>query len=288
MQKISGIFFGIIWCSSTVIAQVSVDKIADLPSKLYETSAVQIYQGKYILTLNDGGNKEKLYVLDFEGKVVRTLEIKDAKNVDWEDLAIDDKDRVYIGDFGNNLNKRKECAIYILDKDLIEDGNGEIKADKITFNYEDQFAYPPKESNMNFDAEAMVWMNDSIYIFTKCRSKPFTGITNVYVLPDKPGHYKARKIGSIQLCDSNWMFCSVTAADYHPKSKKLVILTYSRFYIISNFTSHQFWNGKIQSYNLKGIKQREGIGFLTKNVLYMTDEYRKGFGGGNLYKLSLK
>jgi hypothetical protein len=267
-------------------AQLSMVKIADLPEHLHETSGLVLYDEKYLLTHNDGGNKSELFVLGLDGSLKETIDIEDVENEDWEDLTQDDEGHVFIGDFGNNLNRRENCKIYKLPKDLI--GQDEVSAKKITFTYEDQNDFPPDEDELNFDCEAFFWKDDSLYLFTKCRTKPFTGITNVYVLPDEPGKHVARKIGSIQLCSTNWQFCSVTAADYHPRLKTLVLMTYSKIYLISDFPGHQFWKGKLVEYPITVLRQREAICFKSKNSWYVTDEFRRGFGGGNLYEVKLK
>ncbi|MBL7897021.1 MAG: hypothetical protein JNJ99_00710 [Crocinitomicaceae bacterium] len=267
-------------------AQLTVKKLVELPDKMYETSGLVFYQDRYLLTHNDGGNDPEIFVLDIKTGTHRTIEIEGVKNNDWEDLTVDEDGRVFIGAFGNNLNKRERSFVYVLPKNFLEKDKVEPK--KIEFIYEDQLNFPPSKKEMNFDCEAFFWANDSLYFFTKCRTEPYTGVSNIYVIPDKPGEYKAKKLGSIQLCSTDWRFCSVTAADYSEKYNLVALLTYSRLYLISDFKGHQFWNGKVKSYQLNLVRQREAICFKSKNSWYMTDEYKKGLGGGNLYEVKLK
>jgi hypothetical protein len=266
--------------------QMSMTKIAELPEKMYETSGLVFYKDKYLITHNDGGNKAEIYVFDLKGNSYKTIEVDDAKNNDWEDLAQDDEGRLYIGDFGNNLNKREACQIYILPKDFTDSDKTNSK--KISFVYEDQQKFPPSKKDLNFECEAFFCKIDSLYLFTKCRTEPFSGVTNIYVIPDKSGDYVARKIGSVNLCSTDWRLCSVTAADYSEKYNLVVLLTYSRLYLLGGFKGNQFWNGNLKSYQLPLVKQREAICFKGKNTWYLTDEYRKGLGGGNLYEVKLK
>ncbi len=286
MQYKSALFLVHFLTVLTVSAQVSMKKIADLDRKMQESSGLVLYQGQYLLTHNDGGNKSEIFVLDLKGNLVRTINVKNTKNHDWEDLAQDDKGTVYVGDFGNNLNEREECQIYILPKDIIK--SDEIEPDKIKFTYEDQHKYPPKKEDLNYDCEAFFWKDDHLYLLTKCRTKPFTGESRVYELEAKKGKQVAKYKGSIYLCQSGWRFCSVTSVDYYPKTNTMAILTYGKLYILSNFIGIEFWNGDIRSYSLPVVKQREAICFAKDGKLYMTDEYRKGFGGGNLYELNYK
>ena len=270
-----------------VLAGFGYKKIANLTDKLKETSGLALIDGKYLISHNDGGNKNDVFVLNLKGELLKVIEVDEASNNDWEDLTTDDQGKLYIGDFGNNLNKRSRCFVYILRRNFISDKNQRVNADKISFTYEDQKEFPPDKKELNFDAEAFFWMNDSLYILTKCRSKPFTGISNIYVIPDKPGEYVARKLGSIYLCSSNWQFCSVTSADYYAPTRTLAVLVYSKLYLITDFEGSKFWEGKMMSLPLPGIKQREAVCFQNGKSIFITDEYRKGIGGGNLYQLSL-
>ena len=266
--------------------QLDVLKIKSLPKTIIETSGLVFYQNKYLITHNDGGNKSELFVLDTLGDLVKRIKLIDTKNKDWEDLTQDDKGNLYIGDFGNNYNTRKKAQIYIVKNHFIY--KTEVKTEKITFWYEDQEQFPPKNKDLNFDCEAFFYKDGFLYLLTKCRSKPFTGISKVYRIPAKKGKHKAKLIGQFQFCHTAWQFCSVTAADYHQESNTLTILTYGKLYVVSNIKNNEFWNGDIRMYNIPKLKQREAITYASPNKWYMTDEFRKGFGGGNLYKLGIK
>jgi len=253
---------------------------------MVETSGLVFYQNKYLITHNDGGNKSELFVLDTLGRLIKKIKLSDTRNKDWEDLTQDDKGNLYVGDFGNNLNRRKKSQIYIVKKGFIF--KDEVETQKITFWYEDQLSFPPKTENLNFDCEAFFYKDGFLYLLTKCRAKPFTGISKVYRIPAKKGKHKAKLIGQFQFCSTAWQFCSVTSADYDLKSNTLTVLTYGKLYVISNIINNEFWKGNTKVYSIPRIKQREAITYVSPNKWYMTDEYRRGFGGGNLYKLHLK
>ena len=94
---------------------------------------------------------------------------------------------------------------------------------------------------------------------------------------------------SIFLCKSGgWRFCSVTGADYNAETNTLAILTYSKIYLIKDIDGDNFLAGEMKSYGLPVVKQREAICFSGKNSLYLTDELKKGLGGGNLYQVKIK
>jgi hypothetical protein len=268
------------------MGQAKLKKITDLSKQVFETSGLAYYQNEYLITHNDGGHKSEIFVLNLQGEIVKKINVKDTKNRDWEDLAQDDAGRLYIGDFGNNDNSRKKCQIYILPSNFLD--KKEVTPKKITFTYEDQKDFPPKKRNLNYDCEAFFWKDGKLYLLTKCRTKPFTGESRVYEIPALPGKHKAKYLGSIFLCNAGWRFCSVTSVDYHARSNTLAILTYSKLYTVSNIKGNDFWNGKVKSYSLPVVKQREAICFKNKSTLFVTDEQKKGLGGGNLYELKVK
>jgi hypothetical protein len=285
MQKTS-LLLVFLLLSSPLFSQAKMEKIAGLDKDLKETSGLVYYQNKYLISHNDGGNKSEIFVMNLAGNLLRKIEIDGADNDDWEDLTTDNKGNLYIGDFGNNENKRKKCQIYIVKKGFID--KDKVEAEKISFTYEDQDDYPPKKKHRDFDCEAFFWKDGQLILFTKSRAKPFKGLTKIYTLPDKKGKYEAELIGSINLCKIGWRFCSVTSADYDKKTNQLVLLSYSKVYLFSDFDENEFWNGNIRSFTLETPRQREAICFIDRNSFYITDEKKKGFSGGNLHKLRLE
>ncbi|MFK8037436.1 MAG: hypothetical protein AB8B74_04050 [Crocinitomicaceae bacterium] len=266
-------------------SKLDLTKIADLPKWLYESSGLAYFQNKFI-THNDGGNKAELYVLNEKGKHEKTISIQDVKNYDWEDLTMDTKGKLFIGDFGNNFNNRKNLQIHILQKGFLNHKKAEVET--IHFTYEDQKEFPPSNKELYFDCEAFIVKDKKVFLFTKCRTKPFTGISKIYMLPAKAGKFEAKLIGQFQFCDKGWMTCSVTSAAYHAPSNTIAILAYGRLYTIKNWHFNAFWKGDIKSYKISGIKQREAICFRDKKSWFITDEYRKGIKGGNLYKMKIE
>ncbi len=282
----SFVITALLFCSPVNFSQekIAMKKLADLDEKLHETSGLAVVDD-YIITQNDSGNKSEIYAINKKGEIERTIELEDAPNKDWEDLALDNQGRLYIGDVGNNYNSREWLKIYVLPKGFVDEKK--IVPQEIKFRYEDQKDFPPDEDQLYFDCEGFMCAGDKIYIFTKCRTKPFTGISRVYELSQNPGIQIAKRIGEINLCKTGWQFCSVTAADYHEASKTLVLLTYSRMYLVKDFlpSNPEKWKGNLKSYQLPVIRQREAICFKSANEWYMTDENHRALGGGNLYRV---
>jgi len=86
----------------------SLIKIANLPSLLDEISGITLLKDNHLYAINDSGNDNTLFCLNQQGEILSKIKIPNSKNVDWEDLAYDKENTIYIGDFGNNRNKRKK------------------------------------------------------------------------------------------------------------------------------------------------------------------------------------
>ena len=205
--------------------------ITDVPKALNEVSGTEtIPNSDLIWMLNDGGNKVKIYALNKKGKIKTELKIK-AKNNDWEDLASDEKGNLYIGDFGNNLNKRKNLAILKVKNKDLNSGN-KIEIERISFRYPNQVKFPPKKKSMYFDCEAFFHYNDSLYLFTKSRVKNDFGKTHLYKIPAKKGNHTAEFISSFSSCTD--LLCWVTSADISLDGKQVALLTQKSVLVLMN------------------------------------------------------
>lgn len=63
----------------------------------------------------DGGNDAALHAVDSTGDLHATIPIRNAKNVDWEEVAVgpcEQSSCVYIADTGDNKERRREVAIH--------------------------------------------------------------------------------------------------------------------------------------------------------------------------------
>ena len=247
---------------------------------LKEVSGIEYIPGSNSLwAIEDSGNKNKLYKLGPDGSIMQTIVVNGATNTDWEELAADDEGNLYIGDFGNNDNDRKDLAIYklIKDKTSVEY--------KVSFNYPEQTEFPPKKSRKIFDCEAFIVHNGSFYLFTKNRSSGFDGTLNIYKLPNKEGNYKAQLAGSLTTC-STYRRCAVTAADISADGTKVVLLSGDKIWTITEFGNDNFDGGKMKMFELGHFSQKEGICFKDDDALLITDEREKK-EGGSLYEVKL-
>ena len=259
-------------------------KIQHLPSTMKEVSGIENFPGsKMLWMINDSGNKNILYGIRPGESELKPIEITNAENVDWEDLATDTSGNLYIGDFGNNANKRKDLAIYKL-KDPENLNSEDAEVEKITFKLEDQTEFPPNRKNRNYDIEAFVHLNNNLYLFTKNRSRKSNGISKIYSVEDTPGNCTAKLVGEFQSCKNK--ACRITAATLSEDSKELLLLTNRSFYILRDFQGGDFNNAAVQHIEFDHNSQKESISFKDKNTLYIADE-QNGSSGGNLYEFKL-
>src|SRR3954447_13166063 len=64
---------------------------------------------------NDSGNRPALFAIRRDGTIVREFRLA-APNVDWEDIADDEKGHLYIGDIGNNGGLLAVRGVYRIDE----------------------------------------------------------------------------------------------------------------------------------------------------------------------------
>lgn len=271
----------LVFLFQNLVFSQSLKKITKLDNKLNEISGLEVLNDSCLLAINDGGNQPFVYVLNLFGEIINEVKVLDAKNVDWEDLTIDEQGNIYIADIGNNLNQRKNLCIYKVKSDSIL-FKKEVSCEVINFQYEDQTSFPPLEDLFNFDSEALAYHNNELYIFTKCRTKPFSGVTNVYKLPCSVGNKLAKKYTSIQLKHRKMKFDSVTAADF--SEGKCYILTYTGLEIFS-LSSDKFT--KIERISFPKLTQKESV-CVFKNHIYLADEKVKSVFDAKLYKVKLR
>ncbi|NEN24255.1 T9SS type A sorting domain-containing protein [Cryomorpha ignava] len=268
----------------SIFAQ-DLELLTPLSSTISESSGLIYLNGK-LITHSDSGGEARLYEIDsLTGNVLRTVAVLNAINKDWEDLAHDNT-YIYIGDFGNNNGVRTDLKVYrILQSDYFESDNDQATAEAISFNYSDQTDFTSAPFSTNFDAEAFISYQDSLYIFTKNWGD---NRTNVYPLSKLPGNYALNRTDSM---DAQGM---ITGAAINENTGRLILSGYSLIspfaIIISSFPEGQFSQGITEHIDLQAPSgysyQIEGVSEINPGLFYFTSE--GGFlGNSGLFKLNL-
>jgi hypothetical protein len=247
----------------------------NLPKELNEISGIASIGDTLIAAINDGGNEPLIYLLNFNGEVVKSVFVKNSQNVDWEDIASDGI-HLYIGDIGNNTNKRKDLSIYIVSIDEVLT-NSIVDAKKISYNYEDQIDFPPNKDELFYDAEGLAFYKGSLWVLTKNRSS--SGTAYLYKIPKNPGNHTAQKVTEVFIGENGWLSDGITAFDI--TNDIFYALTYDKIFTMS------FNNNSLAILNKKDIvslKQRESLIVLKNGTIWLADEKHMLLGDAKLYE----
>jgi len=261
-------------------------EVCKLPAKLNESSGIEINNKNELWSFNDSGGDPELYCFDTAGVLKRTIVIKNAVNIDWEEMTQDDNGNFYLCDFGNNNNERKDLKIYKIPNpsNLFNDT---VDAEIIKFTYPDQKEFPPSNEKKNYDMEASFVYKDSVYLFSKNRTEPYSGFLRVYTVPTKAGEYKANLIDSIYIGSGPFFADWITSADISPDHSSFVLLSNNKFWLFKIKNGVPITKSEHTEIFLPAMSQKEGICYITPTELYITDELNKTIGG-NLYYIDVK
>ena len=232
-----------------------LDVIAEIDNEIDEASALEIVKGSNLLwTIEDAGNKNYLFGLDYKGHIKKKIKITNAKNTDWEDLTSDNLGNIYIGDFGNNSKKRKKFLIY------------KVRIDTLTTNKaiaeEISFTMPKKEKSEDF--ESFFLLENNFYIFSKNQNKSL-----LLKVPNKIGTHTAKLVTKFKLDGKQ---TKVTSAAISPDKKTIVLLNHDKLWKVNNFKSNNFFKGDIKEIKFEHNSQKEGICFKNNSTVYISDE----------------
>lgn len=241
--------------------QYTVSRLTRLPARIGESSGLAFDPVTHTLwTHNDGGSPPELFRLDSAGQLQETR-LLSVPNIDWEDLARTPDGTLYIGDFGNNFNNRRDLVIYQVPPLPTE------PVKPIHFRYENQHQFPPPQDSLNFDCEAFFYHADSLYLFSKNRGR---GPVSVYALPAQAGTFVARRVGQIRI---NRM---VTGAAISPSGHRFALLTYGKILIFALIPGQPLLGHPLECLRFSHA-QTEGITFMNDSTLLVSNEQQRLF-----------
>lgn len=220
-------------------------------------------------THNDSGGKAVLYAMDAKGNHLGgPVRLVGAENQDWEAICVDTKGRMWIGDVGNNRNKRKDLTIYQVEEPGAEIPEALNVLRTIRFRYPDQKAYPPEK--LNFDCEAVFVFQDQLYLLTKHRSDTDSKL------------YRIEDLNSESVQVATWIgryseIGQVTDVALHADGKRLAVLTFSGIWIFERPEgTDNFLAGFGKKFVFKNwaLRQIEGIAWMDEETLLVSNEQR--------------
>lgn len=246
--------------------KVKIERIGRIVKDVKESSGLAQASDTTFWTHPDGGPESVLHLIDIKGNLLQTINLT-LPNRDWEDLAQDDAGNLFIGDFGNNVNTRRDLAVYKLEKAAMQ------VTDTISFSYADQSEFPPSYTQRHYDLEAFFYHSDSLYLFTKSRA--YKGITKLYSLPASPGNYKVEPKEQLRVKSP------ITAAAISPDQQDYTLLGYGRMYLFQMNKEGVSLSSKRYCLTVGRTGQAEAVLYLSPTQLLITNER------GKLYLVTL-
>jgi hypothetical protein len=127
---------------------------------------------------NDSGNTPLLFAIEGGGRIVGQFRLA-VPNTDWEDIAVDDKGHLYVGDIGNNGGLLPVRAIYRVDEpDPTAPAEKPLPASAVTF-------YALSKEN-RFDAESLYYDRGSMVLIAKAYDGREAELFTVPIEPPAP------------------------------------------------------------------------------------------------------
>lgn len=240
--------------------------MAVLSDSLQESSGLTNLDGK-LFSFNDSGNTSEIFEIKAGSPYIEKTFQTGLKNIDWEAFT-NDGENFYVGEFGNNLGTRKDLKVYRIpfrNDSLIVDS---IKT--IPFFYPEQTDFTPKNINNNFDAEAMIFLDGNIHLFTK---EWITNTVSHYVInKNLTENQPAKKLESF---DTGFVVTDASVFE-----NKLYVVGYTKkasVYMMifeKDETGNLFFNKPLKKYSLGrayNVGQIEGI-TATEKGIYISGE----------------
>ena len=249
--------------ASAKVKAISTQKLSDT---LIETSGLIAFDD--LLWTHNDDHDTTLYGLNTKGEIMRKIDLQNVKNNDWEEIS-QDTNYVYIGDFGNNYQgNRTDLKILRIEKKSFLANSPVI--DTIAFSYKNQTDFTVQKSQKtDFDCEAFVVMQDSIYLFTKQWTSEKT---SVYCLPKCPGTHIAKLKKTIDVDGL------ITGATTLAANKGIILCGYSRLlrpfvYLLSDYINNDFSTANKRKIKIElPFHQIEGIATQDGTLFYLTNE----------------
>ena len=259
----------------------TVQVVQNISSKVNESSGIVFLEDK-IWTHNDSGDEPYIYQVSPEsGDVLRTVSLKEADSRDWEDIAID-TNFLFVGDFGNNGGKRRDLAIYRINRADLAGEKESVDAFKMDFTYPDRVDYNPPAYGHNFDCEAMISVSDSVFLFSKNHQDKHC---RLYVLENDLPEQTAQIRDRI---DTEGM---ITGAGIAIEKGVLALVGYNFnpqaghfgpfVWFFWDYPNNHFFKGKRKRVNLPVFAQTEGICYW-KDLKFLISSEKSGMTDGKL------
>ncbi|MEM8550589.1 MAG: hypothetical protein AAGF10_07340 [Verrucomicrobiota bacterium] len=234
-------------------------------------------------THNDSGDVARIFPIRLDGSDVgpsagQGILVDGAVNRDWEDIASDHAGNLLIGAFGNNANRRRDLAVYVVpEPDPYANRPAQV-SQRVPFHFPEQTAFPQQDNN--YDVEALFVANGTWHILTKHRADTETRLYRF-------SGYSQTESNPLTLLASFSSRGMVTAADALADGSRVAVLTYGSLWVFQppqnddgSYDVDRMFAGDIFWQPIRA-KQCEAVCFIDPDSVLITNEQ------GALFMVSL-
>ena len=228
-------------------------------------------------THNDSGDRAFIFAINPKGEKLATFIVKDAKNLDWEDIATTKTNGecfLYLGDIGNNSLEKSELTIYRVREPKVSQTTDSSKENPLETETAEpiKVSYPDKPHN----AETLLVhpTTGDIYILTKTKTAPST-IYKLSAKNIKDGVNKLEKIAdySVPAIPNGFL----TGGEISPDGQHVILCDYVAGYEIDLPTDaknfDEVWKQRPAKIELGERFQGEAVCYgLDGKTIYATSE----------------
>ena len=194
-----------------------VTQLAELPKYDFKECSGLVVSRQHpgVLWTHNDGQDRRLFAINRQGKKLGEFEVQGVFIWDWEDLAVDETNRLYVADIGNNLQIRPSLSVHrVAEPDPVTSGK------PLAVERSWQLRFPEQ----GFDAEGLfIWKADG-YLVEKAGKDKKAGLYR-WSLDAGPA-VTLEDIGKLEVKSP------VTAADLSPDGTQLGLTTDDGVYAI--------------------------------------------------------
>ncbi|MDP9348725.1 MAG: hypothetical protein M3P24_06245 [Gemmatimonadota bacterium] len=252
-----------------------------LPSQVRETSGLALSRRHpgILWTHNDSGGEPVLFAVDTAGALRGQVQVAGAKNKDWEDVAAGPcpgGECLYLGDIGDNADKRKDVEVYRVPEPAPGDAVT-APTERITLRYPDE----PQDAESLF-----VLPSGDLYLVTKGRRKAVALYRAPAPLP-AGGTVTLRRVTALDRGEEKRLN-QVTGAGATHDGRWVAVRTYSSLHLFraealvggSTPTSERIDLGPLEE------AQGEAVAVREDGTVFLTSEGQGKKSPGTLSRLS--
>lgn len=183
-----------------------VIQLAEVPKADFKECSGLVVSRQHpgVLWTHNDGQDRRLFAINRDGKKLAEFEVQGVFIWDWEDLALDETNRLYVADTGNNLEARPSLTIHRIAEPNPGSTNRPLAIERSWV-----LRFPGK----SFDSEGLVVWRDHGYLVEKSAKGKKAGLFRWPLAGAHP--VTLEKLGNLEIKSP------VTAADLSPDGTRL-------------------------------------------------------------------